>query len=213
MVSNRVFDMKTGKQTRRGLLAGFAAVTGGLFLTRPAESTDPTPRAAEGPFYPRPGMRVADVDNDLVKIDGKVREAKGEIILLKGTILDKSGRPLGGRRIEIWQCDMKGKYLHPGDRQNIVHDSGFQGFGHDITDANGGYRFRTIRPVSYPGRAPHIHVKVLDGTKTLLTTQFYIKGHPGNDGDFLFRRMSAAEAAMVSMDFAGAGEATVNVIV
>ena len=92
----------------------------------------------------------------------------------------------------------------------------FQGFGHDITDADGSFRFRTIKPTPYPGRTPHIHVKVLDGDRELLTTQFYIDGHSQNRGDSLYRRMSGQQAQMVSMVFRDGPdglETTVNIVV
>ncbi|PLX45679.1 MAG: protocatechuate 3,4-dioxygenase, partial [Hyphomicrobiales bacterium] len=120
----------------------------------------PTPAATEGPFYPSPDMRLKDTDNDLVKIEGAVREAGGEVIFLTGRVLSRSGQPLEGARVEIWQCDVNRRYLHRGDH-GAARDGGFQGFGHDITGADGSYRFRTIMPVPYPGRTPHIHVKVL----------------------------------------------------
>jgi protocatechuate 3,4-dioxygenase beta subunit len=160
-------------------------------------------------------MRSADVDNDLVKIIGAVREAGGEVFMLKGRLTDKDGTPLAGYRIEIWQCDMNGKYLHSGDRQSIAFDAGFQGFGHDITGPDGSYSFRTIKPVTYPGRTPHIHVKVFDDSRERLTTQFYIDGHPANGRDRIFNRLSDAEAKAVSMVFtpsADGEQATVDVI-
>ena len=81
---------------------------------------------------------------------------------------------------------------------------GFQGFGHDISGADGGYSFRTIKPVTYPGRTPHIHVKVFDAAgREVLTSQFYLAGHPENARDRIFRSMSAAEAERVSMEFNG----------
>lgn len=86
--------------------------------------------------------------------------------------------PLAGHRIEVWQFDMNGKYLHSGDRLNIDFDAAFQGFGHDITASDRSYVFRTIKRVTYPGRTPHILVKVFDGTREILTTQFYIDGQP-----------------------------------
>ena len=161
-------------------------------------------------------MRLADADNDLVKVTGLVREAGGEVITLKGQVTNESGTPLPGLRIEIWQCDMNGKYLHPGDNRSVARDQGFQGFGHDITDHNGSYRFRTIKPTRYPGRTPHIHVKILEGNRELLTTQFYLKGHPGNKRDGLYRRMTANQAASVSMELIegpNGPETTVNVVV
>ena len=106
---------------------------------------------------------------------------------------------MAGAVVEIWQCDAKGIYLHPGDGRGALRDAGFQGFGHALADRAGRFRFRTIVPVPYPGRTPHIHVKLLDGRRDLLTTQLYRAGHPQNEADFLFRRMSENEQRRVSM--------------
>ncbi|HEY4636115.1 MAG TPA: hypothetical protein VIG92_06110, partial [Rhodospirillales bacterium] len=140
----------------------------------------------------------ADIDNDLVKIEGAVREAGGDILRLAGTVRDAMDRPLAGARVEIWQCDAKGVYLASGSYGGS-RDQGFQGFGHAIADAEGRFNFRTIVPVPYTGRTPHIHVKVLKGGRQVLTSQLYRAGFPQNASDFLFRRMSAAEQERVSM--------------
>ena len=193
--------------TRRGLLKGFIAITSLSVFSRNAVSAILTPSATEGPFYPNSSMRLADVDNDLVKVMGTVKKAGGEIIRLKGKVMSKDGKMLAGHRIEIWQCDVNGKYLHPSDNRNVIYDNGlqefqgFQGFGHDVTDINGNYSFRTIKPAIYPGRAPHIHVKVLNGKHEILTTQFYIAGDANNNADSIYRRMSAKQAQSVSMVF------------
>jgi len=152
----------------------------------------------------------------LVKVEGLVDKAGGEIILLKGMVSDRNGVPLDGLRIEIWQTDVNGKYLHSGDNRNLEYDKGFQGFGHDITDSNGNYIFRTIKPTQYPGRTPHIHVKICEGEKELLTTQFYIKDYPDNHKDGIFSRMSESEADSVSMIFSEDRDGTetiVNIVV
>ncbi|MBO9452991.1 hypothetical protein J7426_22200 [Tropicibacter sp. R16_0] len=204
------------RKSRRTLLAGATTAIGSLLLPRTVMAAEMTPRAAEGPFYPTRSMRVQDTDNDLVKVAGLVREAGGEIITLKGQITNRKGAPLAGARIEIWQCDVNGKYLHPGDDRSVPYDKGFQGFGHDITDDAGNYAFRTIKPTRYPGRTPHIHVKVFVGRREVLTTQFYVDGEPDNARDGLFRRMSKAEAKAVSMAFTKGPkgpEAVVNVVV
>ncbi len=195
--------MTKQKPTRRKVISTALGAAGLASLGAPALARDLTPRAAEGPYYPTPQMRRPDVDNDLVRIAGAVRDAGGDVIRLSGRVLDGQGKPLPNHRVEIWQCDFDGRYLHARDSRSVGHDAAFQGFGHDITGADGGYTFRTIMPVSYPGRTPHIHVKVLDGSREVLTTQFYIEGHPANDRDALFRRMSAAEAQAVSMIFTG----------
>ncbi len=206
--------------SRRGVVKLLAALPlAGLFGGQAFARREPTPSAMEGPFYPTPAMRFADADNDLVKIAGQVTEAGGEIVVLKGRVLDAEGAPVAGARIEIWQCDANGRYLHTGDsgRSRPARDGAFQGFGHVVTGDDGAYAFRTIKPVAYPGRTPHIHVKVFPpGGRATLTTQFYIDGHPLNAGDFLWRRMSAVEQAAVAMAFtegADGVEATVDVVV
>lgn len=212
--------MQTSPQSRRNFIARTLGALGMTALAKPALASEPTPVAAEGPFYPSPAMRRADVDNDLVKIIGSVQEAGGEVFTLKGRITDTDGSPLAEHRIEIWQCDLNGKYLHSGDRQAIAFDPAFQGFGHDITDADGSYEFRTIKPVTYPGRTPHVHVKVFQGPsdsdRELLTSQFYIAGHPANGRDRIFNRLSETDANAVSMTFdivGGSEQAVVDVVV
>ena len=186
---------------RRKIMLGLAALpAAGL-----ARAAIPTPGATEGPFYPTPDMRYADADNDLVRIDGRVVSAGGEIVRLSGRVLDRAGNPVSGARVEIWQCDVNGRYLHHGDHGG-ERDAAFQGFGAHLTSADGGYRFRTIKPVPYGGRTPHIHVKVWAGGRERLTTQFYLPDHPGNARDWLYRRIPEAERDLVTMRFAGSGE-------
>ena len=205
------------KNSRRHLLRGIAGLLGSTSLAGKAASVGTlTPSAAEGPFYPKPSMRMPDDDNDLVKIAGLVEAAGGEVFTLRGTLADQDGQPLAEHRVEIWQCDVNGKYLHTSDNRKVTYDQAFQGFGHDITDSAGSYVFRTIKPAIYPGRTPHIHVKVCKGEKELLTTQFYVKDHANNAADGLFNRMSESQADAVSMAFIESDngtEATVNIIV
>ncbi|MFY2823859.1 hypothetical protein [Ruegeria sp. MALMAid1280] len=207
--------MRQPGRTRRKMLTGLLALGGSVALVKSSEAAAQTPRASEGPFYPETDMRFPDVDNDLVKISGQVREAGGEIFTLKGRMIDAAGNPLAGHRIEIWQCDMNGKYLHTGDDRAVEYDQGFQGFGHDVTSAEGFYSFRTIKPGKYPGRTPHIHVKVFDETgRERLTTQFYEAGNSENSRDGLFRRLTIPQAESVSMVYETGPqglEATVNV--
>jgi len=164
-----------------------------------------TAKAAEGPYYPKPDMRTADIDNDLVKIEQRVKQAGGEVVHLVGTVTDTSGTLLNGLRVEIWQCDVNGRYIHTRDSNSAERDVDFQGFGHTYTDELGQYEFRTIKPVSYPGRTPHIHIKVFRD-ETVLTTQFYIKDHPQNGKDSLFNRMTPAQQAAVEMEFKEQGD-------
>ena len=147
--------------------------------TRPA-----TPSQAEGPFYPR--ELPLERDSDLTRVSGQPAVARGDLTDLTGTVTDAAGRPLAGVQVEIWQVNAFGRYHHPGDsRGDRPLDPGFQGYGQAITDAAGRYRFRTIRPMSYPGRAPHIHVALSGAGFRRLTTQLYVAGAVDNLRDGL----------------------------
>jgi protocatechuate 3,4-dioxygenase beta subunit len=105
--------------------------------------------------------------------------------------------------VEIWQCDNNGAYLHSRTGNADKRDKAFQGFGRFVTGATGDYLFRTIKPVLYPGRCPHIHYKIKAKGKELLTTQCYIKGHPGNERDGIYKSIRDEKArASVTVDFA-----------
>ena len=188
---------------RRKLLLGMMT----LPVSGLARAVIPTPSGSEGPFYPTTRMRFNDIDNDLVKIDGEVERAGGEIVMLTGRVLDSAGNPVAGARVEIWQCDANGRYLHRGDSGWNSRDPAFQGFGHDLTGADGSYSFRTIKPVPYAWRTPHIHVKVLLANRERLTTQFYLPDHPGNRNDWLYQRVPQAKRELVTMNFIPSGQA------
>lgn len=141
-----------------------------------------SPPQTEGPFYPRDWG--GDIDNDLVKVEGEAAKAMGEVLLLQGRVLDLAGQPLAGATVEIWQCDARGIYRHPRDeRGDRRRDPAFQGRGRTVTDAGGRYRFRTIRPVPYSGRTPHIHFRVEPRGRDALVTQMYVFGEPRNVRD------------------------------
>lgn len=170
-------------QNRRYVL-GVAASLLAVSSLSPAANLLLTPRQSEGPFYP---VKIPlDHDNDLVTVAGRSAMAEGEIVNVVGQVLDKSGKPLNRAQVEIWQCDNNGRYHHPGDRRNTPLDANFQGYGRFTTGEDGAYRFRTIKPVSYPGRAPHIHFIISGPGFEPLTTQMYLAGHPQNERDFLF---------------------------
>ncbi len=175
-------------QRRQFLGAGAGLATLGA-MPACATALLTTPPQAEGPFYPL--ELPLDDDNHLIQVGGQEERAAGTVLNLGGRIVGTDGRPVSGVRIEIWQCDAFGVYHHPGDRGGEA-DPNFQGFGHTIADSEGGYRFRTIVPASYPGRTPHIHVKVLGAGVDVLTTQMYVAGNPENERDGLYRRLGRA---------------------
>jgi protocatechuate 3,4-dioxygenase beta subunit len=190
-----------------GTLAFGAAAftTPGLF----AEELVRTPAQTEGPFFP--DKLPLDTDNDLLIINDKITPAVGEITHLTGKILDARGKPVRNAVVEIWQCDKNGAYLHSDSGNRDKRDANFQGFGRFLTGTSGEYYFRTIKPVPYPGRTPHIHFKIRKGEKELLTTQCYVKGEKGNDSDFIYRSVRDAKARdSITVDFAPIKESRIG---
>lgn len=190
------------------LSAGAAAlITPAVF----AEELTRTPKQTEGPFYP--DKLPLDTDNDLLVINDGITPAIGDVTYLSGRILDAKGSPLKNATIEIWQCDQNGVYLHTrdSDGKKDKQDKNFQGFGRFMTSSSGEYLFRTIKPVPYPGRTPHIHVKVKHKGKELLTTQCYVKGHPGNEKDGILRSIKDEKVrSAIILDFAPIKESKIG---
>lgn len=168
---------------------------GAVLLAAPgafAEALTLTPRQTEGPFYP--DKLPLDTDNDLIIVNDGLTQAVGEITYLSGRILDARGEPIRNATVEIWQCDKHGVYLHSGGGARDKMDKNFQGFGRFITGSSGEYLFRTIKPVPYPGRTPHIHMAIKMKGHEKFTTQCYIKGEPQNDTDGVLKGMTDVKA-------------------
>jgi len=160
-----------------------ALSTPGLF----AEELMRTPAQTEGPFYP--DKLPLDTDNDLLIINDNITSAVGEVTHLSGRVLSTAGEPVRNAVVEIWQVDNNGVYIHSDDAARGGRDKNFQGFGRFLTNSDGEYYFRTIKPVPYGPRTPHIHFAVYHGGKRVLTTQLYIAGEKQNQRDFIFRRL------------------------
>jgi protocatechuate 3,4-dioxygenase beta subunit len=190
--------------TQRRQLA--AALVFAPMLWRSARAQAPSPRMAtpsqtEGPFYPVALPR--DSDYDLLR-NGSMHYGRGQPAWVDGSVTDLAGKPVAGALVEIWQCDEAGHYHHPGDGGRA--DPAFQGFGRVTVGADGRYRFRTIRPVAYGGRTPHIHVKVKLGSRELLTTQLYVAGDPHNERDGIWRRLPEPARAAVTVPFSAGSD-------
>jgi protocatechuate 3,4-dioxygenase beta subunit len=187
---------------RRRFLGGLAL--GAMAFTAPgafAEELLRTPLQTEGPFYP--DKLPLDTDNDLIILNDALTPAVGTITHLGGKILDARGNPVRNAVVEIWQVDNNGAYLHSRSGNAEKRDGNFQGFGRFLTGRTGEYYFRTIKPVPYPMRTPHIHVAVKVKGQEEFTTQCYIRGEPQNAQDFVLqsiRDVKARESLIV--DFA-----------
>lgn len=159
-----------------------------------------TPAQGLGPFYPRSASeRPQQTDNDLVTVDGDRVLTKGTPLYLTGRVVTRSGQGVAHAQVEIWQCDANAVYHHPAGGAEAERDQTFQGYGQTRTDGEGAFHFRTIRPVPYPGRTPHIHARVEAAGLATLGTQLYLADDPGNARDFLFRRLNEAERLAVTL--------------
>jgi protocatechuate 3,4-dioxygenase beta subunit len=144
-----------------------------------------TPAQILGPFYPL--EKPLDQDADLTVIKGRTQRAAGQVVHVSGRVLNASGKPVSGARIEVWQANSHGRYTHPSDHNDAPLDPNFDGYASLTTDAQGRYRFKTIKPGGYPAgrggtRAPHIHFDV-QAKVNRLVTQMYFPGEPLNEGD------------------------------
>ena len=179
-----------------GLAAAFFTVPG-LFAE---QLTRTTPSVEEGPFYP-PQLPL-DTDNDLLVVNDSLTPAVGRVTHISGRLLDQRGDPIRNATIELWEADNSGVYLADRGQQDKF-DTHFQGFGRFLTGSSGEYYFRTIKPTPYSGRpAPHVHFKVKMKGREPWTTQLFVKGHPGNPRDGIWRRIGDDDArAAVTIPF------------
>lgn len=187
---------------RRKFMRNFVVGAAGLWVPGAfAEMLTLTPPQTEGPFYPID--LPLDTDNDLIIINDSTRPSLGEITHLSGRVLDEKGAPIRNAMVEIWQADQNGVYLHKESDGAEKRDGNFQGFGKFLTGSAGEYYFRTIKPVKYPGRAPHIHFAVKMKGREKWTTQLYVKGEPSNEKDFVIGRIKdTAQRESVIREFA-----------
>lgn len=195
--------MNNSIYTRRDFLGSaawtLAAGTAALYVPGAfAQQLQQTPRQTEGPYYPN--KLPLDTDNDLLILNDNITPGVGEVTHLTGRVLNAKGEPVRNAVVEIWQCDNNGAYLHTADPNHGKLDKNFQGFGRFVTGSTGEYYFRTIKPVPYTGRTPHIHYIVKQGDKRMLTTQLYIKGFAGNEKDGIWKGLKE-KASLVTVDF------------
>ena len=151
----------------------------------------PTAEATTGPFFP---PRYVDAGaNDLTVLGG--RKARGEAIEIHGRVTQEDGTVLENLIVEVWQADAGGIFRHPADPRHTEADPDFLGWGRAATDAQGNYRFRTIRPGAPQGRAPHIHFSIFGRVwLSRLVTQMYFPGEPLNGQDRILNAVPDAAA-------------------
>jgi protocatechuate 3,4-dioxygenase beta subunit len=200
--------MKSNSERRNFLKFG-AGAAGILAAASPigqslAATCGLTPPQNEGPFYP--GQEQFHPDNDITQIPGRAARALGQIIYVRGKVVDQKCLPVRGANVEIWQACSSGRYNNVKDPNPAPLDPGFKYWGEAFTDDQGEYVFKTIMPGSYPAdtdwtRPPHIHFKIACLGYEELTTQLYFKGNVLNKDDLILRRIPAAERDRVVVDF------------
>ena len=193
--------MRTPSPHRRLLIAGAAAT---LALPAWAQPRTALPAMTDGPFYPsaawRKGWDDWDADLTATRRGSQTLVARGEHLGLALKVTDHHGRAVDNAEVEIWQCDALASYRHPrvNDPPERM-DEGFQGFGAARSASDGSLSFKTIKPIPYPGRTPHIHVKLRHATFGELTSQLFIAGDAGNARDFLWRSLDTAGQVAAAM--------------
>jgi protocatechuate 3,4-dioxygenase beta subunit len=203
------------RQFLNGITLSAAGIVGAAAFYSPgafAQQLIQTPRQTEGPFYP--DKMPLDTDNDLLIINDSISPAVGAITHLTGRILDMRGGPIKNAMVEIWQVDNNAAYLHTGTVNREKRDTNFQGFGRFMTGSTGEYYFRTIKPVPYPGRTPHIHFAVKMKGREKFTTQCYVKGDPGNERDSILKSIRDPKVRnSIIIDFAPIKESRIGELV
>ena len=155
-------------------------------LRGPTQKLVPLPSAlrASGPVFGQASIGALDADLTLNGRSGG--EPLGERIIVAGRVLDDSGRPVPHALIEIWQANAAGRYIHAVDQHQAPLDANFFGGGRCLTDAQGRYRFLTIKPGAYPWgnhynawRPSHVHFSLFGPSfASRLVTQMYFPGDP-----------------------------------
>lgn len=197
------------KVTRRAVLGAGMALPFSALAAPAGGSCAATPAQTSGPFYPV--HEQVDKDVDLTRLAGHEEPALGEVIRVRGRVLDQDCNPVPNALVDLWQADSHGRYLHPADPNPAPRDPNFQGWGQAVTDAEGRYAFRTIKPAAYPlaflddgkpneragYRTPHIHFRVSRRGYRELTTQMYFHGEALNEADILLSHLPLADRPKV----------------
>ena len=197
-------DAKPKRNTRRALLGRLAGISAALVVPKTLwASSQLTPKQTEGPFYP--DIKQNDHNWDLTRVEGRSDQATGQLIYVRGKVLDRSGKAISNARVEIWQTDENGNYKHSRQRSRKF-DENFQGTGFVTTDEAGEYLFKTIKPKAYSMggwgyRSPHIHFKIFGEEFDEFTTQMYFAGESRNDQDPIRRRVPEQLRELVTIDF------------
>jgi protocatechuate 3,4-dioxygenase beta subunit len=192
----------------RRTFAGAGLASAGLVLATGARAFQSKPLTAEspmGPFFP---LDIpTDSDADLTWLKGHKTRASGQVIEVRGRVLDLRGNPIAGARLDLWQANAAGRYAHPADIAKAPLDPNFQGFASIVSDAKGDWRIVTIKPGGYDSpighRPPHIHFDVRGKTHRNVAQLYFGEEAEGNAKDTLYKALGADAATSVALRNAG----------
>lgn len=184
-----------------GLTVGTGVISTGFKIPLADKTNDEckaTPILELGPYAVMKYRKQADHDIDLTQIEGNSGIAIGQIITVLGKITDRDCKPIRSAVVEIWQANHYGKYHHEYDKSKYKDDPNFQGWGQAITNEHGEYKFKTIFPAPYGGRARHIHFKVSCRNYHERTTQLFFEGEERNNRDPILKIFTHEEQQLVT---------------
>lgn len=138
--------------------------------------------------------------NNLTRIAGSFKKAKGEPLFIKGKVTDAFGVPISNAKIKIWQANSAGKYQDLLKKHDSYIDPSFIMSGEANTDNLGNYEFITIFPGFYDDRAPHINLIISHDDFGVIETEFYFKNHPLNKKDPIYFHYSRQDREMLTAD-------------
>jgi protocatechuate 3,4-dioxygenase beta subunit len=184
MATYSIDDLSRREILRMSAVLASSAVAVSTMPAAQAAELQRTPGQILGPFYP---LKELPRTADLTSVPGRAGRAAGQVLNVMGRVLNLAGEPVRDATVEVWQANAYGRYTHPSDTNSAPLDPNFDGSAVLVTDSQGQYRFKTIKPAAYPAgpnltRPAHIHFQV-SGRQDRLVTQMYFENDPFNDKD------------------------------
>lgn len=195
-------NLLTRRQFAQSVFASAGLFVAGPVLARERQPVlGTTAESPMGPFYPlRP---LAEADADLTRLAGHSSRASGTVIELTGRVRDLRGNAIAGARMDLWQANAAGRYMHELDPATAPLDPDFQGFARLVTGPDGAYRIVTVKPAGYDSpighRPPHLHFDLRGRTHRSIAQMYFPEDSEGNARDTLYRALGDEAGTSLAM--------------